>query len=178
MVQLVPMLSQQACLTVLCCSDQPRKVQDTEAGSAAMRAAVALAARAAREHAQTVRTLPALARHQLSPVQPQHELLWRAAAMLASPGSNLNRAYGLLRIAAQHADARRDGDCRARCLLHLAEIDGLAGDAHSALLLAQGAQQGTQDSAVWRDAVIVYCQNRCAVPLHLQGCHGCLQRAR
>eukprot|EP00892_Ulva_mutabilis_P001347 jgi/Ulvmu1/11212/UM072_0049.1 len=131
-------------------------------GSTAMRAAVTMAASAAKVHAQTAQTLLPLARHQLLPAQPQHELLWHATAMLAMPGCNLNRAYSLLRVSAQHADARQDGDCRARCLLHMAEIDGLAGDAHSALLLAQAAHQGTKDTSVWRDAVITYCRNRLA----------------
>lgn len=143
-------------------------MQDGEPGTPAMRAAVELAARAAKSHARTVHTLPPLARHQLLPAQPQHELLWRAAAMLATPGHNLNRAYGLLRIGAQHADARQDDDCRARCLLHLAELDGLAGDALCALRLAQAAQQGTKDTAVWRDAVIVYCRTRCGLNIARQ----------
>lgn len=135
-----------------------------DTSTSAMAHAIALSAKAARSHAEAVWSLPALPRHQLLPTQLQHTLLWRATAMLASPGSDLDHAYGMLRVGAQHANARQDSDTRARCLLRLAQLEGLAGDAPSALLLAQAAQQGTKDTTVWRDAVSVYCRNRFVPP--------------
>lgn len=137
-------------------------VQSNEGGPRAEHApAVEAAAAAAHAHACTAARMPPLARHQLLPMQPQHLLLRRAQALLGSQAGDVNHAYGLLRAALRHADARGEAAVRAACFLHLARIEALAGEPHKALVLAQGALQATKDSAVWLQAVLLYSQQRC-----------------
>jgi hypothetical protein len=123
---------------------------------------VVAAAAAVRAHATTHAQMVPLVRHQLQPVQPQQLLMRRACALLAKSGGDANSAEGLLRAALRHADARRDIATRAECLLHLAQIASLAGTPQRALILAQAAQQSTQDTRVWLAAVLLYSQQRCA----------------
>ena len=136
--------------------------QSSEQGSAA----VAVATQAARSHAATVSRMPPKTRHQLLPTQHQHLLLQQATTLIESRSGDINHAFGLLRIAVTHAEARGDVDTRARCLLQLSRIEGLAGECEQAVVLAQAAQQATKDTHVWLQAVLQYSRQRYAARRH------------
>lgn len=122
---------------------------------------VEVAAGAARSHASTLLNMTRKARHQLLPTQHQHLLLQQATTMIESNTGDMNQAFGLLQLATSHADARGDVDTRARCLLQLSRIQGIAGDSDQSVVLAQAAQQATKDTTVWLQAVIQYARQRC-----------------
>lgn len=135
--------------------------QDSEQHSAA----VVAAAQAACSHAATVTRMAPKTRHQLLPTQHQHLLLQQATTLIESNSGDVNHAFGLLRLAVTHSDARGDVDTRARCLLQLSRIEGIAGESEKAVVLAQAAQQATKDTYVWLQAVIQYSRQRCALCL-------------
>jgi hypothetical protein len=131
--------------------------QDSDCNSAA----VAVAAQAAKSHAATLEQMMPKTRHQLLPTQYQHLLLKQATLLIESSSGDVNHAFGLLRLAVTHAEARGDVDTRARCLLQLSRIEGLAGEPEQAVLLAQAVQQTTKDTNLWLQAVIQYSRQRC-----------------
>jgi hypothetical protein len=123
--------------------------------------AVAAAAQALRSHASSLTQMMPKSRHQLLPAQHQHLLLQQACVLIESSSGDVNQAFGLLRLAVKHSEARGDVDTRARCLLQLSRIEGLAGEPEQAVVLAQAAQQMTKDTSLWLEAVIQYSRQRC-----------------
>lgn len=121
---------------------------------------VVAAGKAAKSHGISMAEMAPRTRHQLLPMQCQHLLLQKATAVLESSTGDVNCAFGLLRCAIEHSDARGDVDTKARCHLELSRIESLAGEVENSVVLAQSAQQLTKDTHIWLQAVIQYSRQR------------------